>query len=420
MPLEKTPVVTCFLRHRGEVLLVRRSGEVGSYQGRWGGVAGYAEGDPDEAARREIHEETGLSNAVELVRRGEAFSVRDDSLGKRWIVHPYLFDCSSRDVRLDWESVEADWVSPTEILRRETVPELWRSYDAVAPSVDSLREDREHGSAYLSIRAVEVLRDRGGRLAVTGGEESAWAELVDLAERLLVVRPSMVALANRVYRVMHAAATERTAGAVEHAAREVIRDAFEQDDAAARRASEIVCGRRVATLSRSGTVLEALLSARPPPFHVVVAESRPGGEGAGVAERLERARLAVTLVPDAALAAAMESSFVELAVVGADAILPSGGVVNKTGTKLLALAARDRPIPFYVVSAEDKISPEEEVDLSEPAPASEPKLQCPLFERTEARLVEGIVLADSLCQPSDIAGRAERIRALRKWRDDGI
>ena len=95
--MDETHVVTCFLRNRGEVLLLRRSEEVGSYSGKWGGVAGHAEGDPDALAREEIEEETGLLSSCTFVRAGDPFDVDDDSLDKRWVVHPYLFDCTSRD-----------------------------------------------------------------------------------------------------------------------------------------------------------------------------------------------------------------------------------------------------------------------------------------------------------------------------------
>jgi 8-oxo-dGTP pyrophosphatase MutT (NUDIX family) len=60
--MEETHVVTCFLRNRGDVLLLRRSEDVGSYAGQWSGVAGPAEGNPDDAAREEIREETALAD----------------------------------------------------------------------------------------------------------------------------------------------------------------------------------------------------------------------------------------------------------------------------------------------------------------------------------------------------------------------
>src|SRR6056297_3323912 len=131
--MDETHVVTCFLRNRGEVLLLRRSEEVGTYRGLWGGVAGHAEGDPGRAAREEIAEETGLLDACTLAREGVTFEFEDSDLGVHWVVHPYLFDCERRDAETDWETAEAEWVYPTEILRRETVPKLWASYSRVGP-----------------------------------------------------------------------------------------------------------------------------------------------------------------------------------------------------------------------------------------------------------------------------------------------
>jgi 8-oxo-dGTP pyrophosphatase MutT (NUDIX family) len=283
--MTETPVVTCFLRHAGDVLLLRRSADVGSYRGRWGAVSGHVEGDPDEDALREIGEETGLRDAVTLVRRGAPFAVADEDLDRRWIVHPYLFDAARCDLRLDWESTEAAWVPPTEILRRPVVPWLWTSYMRVAPSVEDIEQDHTHGSAHLSVLALEVLRHRAGLLAHRGAEgEPAPEQLRSLARRLLGARPAMTVLANRVNRVLYAC-REESPGAfpacVEEEAHRVIGEALAADAAAAGHAAALVKGRRVLTLSRSGTVSRALLEGRP--AAVFVAVSRPGGEGGAVA-----------------------------------------------------------------------------------------------------------------------------------------
>jgi ADP-ribose pyrophosphatase YjhB (NUDIX family) len=128
--VEEKHVVTVFLRHEGKILLLRRSERVGSYRGRWAGVAGYLDADPLAQAMTEIGEETGLSAAdVHLVGRGRAVAVDDAELGRRWTVHPFLFDVAEPErVRLDWEHTEAAWVRPGEILERETVPGLWEAY----------------------------------------------------------------------------------------------------------------------------------------------------------------------------------------------------------------------------------------------------------------------------------------------------
>ncbi len=139
---QEKKVVTCFLRNRGEVLLLRRSDQVGSYQGKWGAVSGYVEGTPEETAHREIAEETGLAKAASLARCGEPFAVEDKALGTRWIVYPFLFECAHRDLQLDRETTEAAWVPPPAMLHRDTVPNLWTSYARVAPTVESIQTDR--------------------------------------------------------------------------------------------------------------------------------------------------------------------------------------------------------------------------------------------------------------------------------------
>ena len=415
--LVTTPVVTCFLRNDGEVLLLRRSGQVGSYRGKWGAVAGYAEGDPERAAWREIAEETGLEGAVTLVRRGEPFLVEDEEIAKRWLVHPYLFDCASRELRIDWESTESAWVTPTEILRRDVVPQLWTSYEHVAPSLTEIEQDREHGSSHLSVRGLEVLRDRAAVLRhAEVARDQAWTELEVLGERLVRARPSMAALSNRVLRVL-AQCRAQTAAAVEASAHEAIGRAVRDDETAAAEAARLVAGRCVLTLSRSGTVTKALLSAEPAPS-VVVAESRPGGEGVGVAEALTARGLNVTLVADAAIASTMLDQQVDLVLVGADTVLPSGGLVNKVGSLPAALAARHCGAPFYGVAARDKVSMAESVTLesgdSRQLYAGDANLAVrrELFEITTPELVTGIAMECGLVEPASVRSIAGELRDL--------
>jgi translation initiation factor 2B subunit (eIF-2B alpha/beta/delta family)/8-oxo-dGTP pyrophosphatase MutT (NUDIX family) len=360
--LEERAVVTCFLWHRGAVLLLRRSDAVGSYAGRWGVVAGHAEGDPERAARTEIREETGLDPEcdVVLVRAGDPFAVTDRDLGIRWRVHPFLFDCERREITPNEETTDWEWTAPTAILRRATVPELWTSYETVRPTVASIAADTDHGATALSVRALAVLRDEAA-LAVEGkrsGAERAdsqgtdWQALVTTARRLVEARPSMAVLGNRADRVMAAASGERTPRAVEAAATAELERARSVDRETARRGAQRVLGGHVATLSRSGTVARALEWAEP--ASALVALSRPGGEGRWIAERLAP-DTDVTLSTDAALGAELAASEVDALVVGADAVLPDGRVVNKVGTRTAATVAQSEDVAVYVLAATDKV-----------------------------------------------------------------
>ena len=124
--LTERQVVTSFLESEGEILLLRRSEQVGSYQGRWAGVSGYIETTADEQALIEIEEETSLlAEDVELVKKGEPLPVEDESIGVRWVVHPYLFHVKDRDkIQIDWEHKEIRWIAPKDIGDYETVPML--------------------------------------------------------------------------------------------------------------------------------------------------------------------------------------------------------------------------------------------------------------------------------------------------------
>ena len=190
------------------------------------------------------------------------------------------------------------------------------------------------------------------------------------------------------------------------------------DEAAARRAASFVAGRRVFTLSRSGTVLAALRLADPAPEVVVIAESRPGGEGRRVAEELARQGQRVTLVADVAVAEVFARELVDVVLVGADAVLRSGHLVNKIGTCAAATFARQHRVPVYAACASDKIRlddapPEETIDPAALYDGDAPlDLFTPLFDVTPARLLSGLITEDEILAAADVADVAFELKIL--------
>ncbi|MFC6786594.1 NUDIX domain-containing protein [Halobaculum halobium] len=425
-------VVTAFLRNRGEVLLVRRGDAVGTYSGRWGGVSGYVEGDPDdpvEDALREVREETGIrEGGLTLVRRGEPVAV-DDAEGP-FTVHPFLFDCDTRAVEPNEELAAWEWVQPPAMLDRETVPRLWDAYRAVGPTAETVAADRTHGSASVSLRALEALRDEAADTALAGergtADSDGWERVADTARSLRDGRPGMTALATRVNRVLHEAA--RTPASVRDRTIRAVDAAADADDRAAREAAALLadCGDdgespAVLTLSRSGTVAAALEPLDGPVF---VAESEPGGEGRDVAASLAAdgdEDRAVTLLPDSAVASLLADGRVDAALVGTDAVFSDGGVANKVGTRGLALAAVREGVPVYAATARDKVVPTGSEFHPEAAPfeaADGVTTYAPLFDRTPADCVT-VVTEDGPLDAETVRAVAEEHRALAAWdRDD--
>lgn len=386
----------CFLRYRGRILIERTEDVAGD---RWDVPTGRIEDDPETTAWRVIERVIERPDAVSFVRAGA--SIETAGTGT---VHPYLFDAESGGASAN--PGEVAWVHPTDVRRRETQADLWERYEAVAPTIESVREDGTHGSAYVSTRALEVLRDRAAI------EE--WEEVVGVARELLAAHPIMAALENRVNRAMFEAETPRSA-AVERAARRGIDRAVAADDRAATRAADAIEG-TVLTLSRSGTVEAALLAADPEA--VVVLESRPDREGTGVATRLADAGLDATLTLDAAVSHAMEG--INTVVVGADTVLADGSLVNKVGTRTAAVAAAREGVPVYAVSAADKISPATDPVLERvPAEAitgdDAVAVECPLFDRTPADLLAGVIAEGGVLDAEAVAERADERERWAGW-----
>lgn len=422
MKVQESHVVTCFLRNRGEILLLKRSEEVGSYRGLWGAVSGYVEAnDPTESAWREIKEETGKADKISLIRKGDFFLVEDDSLGKSWIIHPFLFEVEDRQITLNWEHCEARWVFPPELFALDTVPKLWTSYVKVAPSIESIEEDFQHGSVYLSFRAMEVVRDTAAALARNQGDHAEGRRLlISTVECLLAQRPSMAALQNRLHRIMHESRPHEDLFAIESTASREIQNAYAAEQQAAEKAAVFIAGRRVLSLSRSESVLGAIRVADPEP-DLTIAESRPGLEGVSVAETLAYQGMNVTLVSDNAVASMLSSGRVDLALIGCDTILSNGDVVNKVGTYGMALAAKKHKIPCYVVASSDKVSPEKEVPLS-PCPRemvypgeAPIDVDTTMFESSPGQLFSGVITEYGILAQDELRDLAFELKFLRNW-----
>jgi methylthioribose-1-phosphate isomerase len=86
----------------------------------------------------------------------------------------------------------------------------------------------------------------------------------------------------------------------------------------------------------------------------------------------------------------------DLAVVGADS-LSAGGVVNKLGTALVALAAHRRGVPIYVLCGSEKFLPRAGT------------FDAALFESTPLAWFTGIVTEDALLVPGAAGEAAARI-----------
>jgi methylthioribose-1-phosphate isomerase len=85
-------------------------------------------------------------------------------------------------------------------------------------------------------------------------------------------------------------------------------------------------------------------------FSVIATETRPYLQGARLtAWELAQAGVAVSLIPDCAVAQVMASGAVNGVIVGADRSAQNGDVINKVGTYPIACMAREYGVPFHAL-----------------------------------------------------------------------
>ncbi|XP_061387164.1 translation initiation factor eIF-2B subunit alpha [Musca vetustissima] len=118
----------------------------------------------------------------------------------------------------------------------------------------------------------------------------------------------------------------------------------------------ITDGCRVLTHSRSRVVLKALVTAAKAnkQFHVFVTQGGPDNSGEQMIADLERAGIDCTLILDSATGYVMES--VDFVMVGAEAVVESGGIINRIGSFTMGLCAQEMKKPFYVLAESFKFT----------------------------------------------------------------
>ncbi|MFZ1493913.1 MAG: hypothetical protein WAU60_10945 [Candidatus Competibacter denitrificans] len=215
-----------------------------------------------------------------------------------------------------------------------------------------IRDDRVRGASELARCCLAVLAQAA--CEVPAEEITPWrALLLRLARELAVIRPSMAPIKNLVDSWSAGVALDVVSDlptarrlAAEAAERLIVHSRQAVGDCAAQAARLLGPGQRVMTHSFSSTVLETCRLLQDTGLRMIVTESRPLEEGRRLAEQLSAWAVPTTYITEAQMALFVAKA--DAVLVGADSLLADGAVVNKVGTHLLALAAHEHGVPFYV------------------------------------------------------------------------
>jgi ribose 1,5-bisphosphate isomerase len=172
-------------------------------------------------------------------------------------------------------------------------------------------------------------------------------------------------------------------------------------------------GAQVLTHCHSSTVMKILIQAKMDgkQFELFCTESRPVFQGRLTAKEMTDAGIKTTMFVDSAVRHFINK--VDFVVVGADAITSEGNVINKIGTSMVALAAKEARTPFYVATELLKFDPAtilgdyEKIEERNPNEVwdSPPKglvIKNPAFDVTRREFIHGIICEEGIVAPDSV------------------
>jgi translation initiation factor 2B subunit (eIF-2B alpha/beta/delta family) len=279
----------------------------------------------------------------------------------------------------------------------------------LAPTVEELRSDRNHGASWMARRAVETLLEVSEQ--PFKGSDALLEALIGAGRQLSESRPGVGAIAGASGRVLAAASAHRhldvdelrrligeeANGILESRVRAAASIAIQLQD----RLKEAV----VLTHSASATVREALVHT--PPARAICTVSEPVGEGRAFSDDLRSEGLNVDLVEDADAPAALDDA--TLFLIGADTVFRDGTLNNKIGTTAIAEAAAARGVPTVVACEIIKLAPIEAASAPEPTEAERA-----LFELTPPELLSEIITEEGPTGTDCVGALVDRTPFLRE------
>ena len=232
-------------------------------------------------------------------------------------------------------------------------------FSEIQNDINNIISNRDMGASQLAKAAIEVI-EKYVTTYNTHSIDDLNSKLSHLCDHLTTLRPSMIAISNRV-REFQKRSQQIKLQDIEHYKKQLItlchQIITESQNAKSNIynfASHIIKKQKTFMLHSFSSTLQHVFNMKKSK-KIFVTESRPLCEGVTLAESLNQIGHHVTLITD------MESgTFIpqcDSVWVGADTFFTDGTVINKMGTFILSLLAKYNNIPFYVVTEWDKRTP---------------------------------------------------------------
>lgn len=174
------------------------------------------------------------------------------------------------------------------------------------------------------------------------------------------------------------------------------------------------------THCHSTNVINALIYAKKhgKKFQVFNTETRPLLQGHKTAKELANAGIKVTMIADNAVGDVLEKGGTikkaDLMLIGADALMKNGDIINKIGSNLYAEIAYANKIPVYIIADSWKFS-KRDVKIEERAhqeiwknAPKHIKIVNPAFETVKSKYIKAIISELGTLKPKDFINKFKR------------
>jgi ribose 1,5-bisphosphate isomerase len=236
----------------------------------------------------------------------------------------------------------------------------------VSQIADDIREMRIRGAGELARSAVKALMIISERSSAKNAKEFL-SDLQAGARTLLETRPTAVSLPNGIryfmHRVRQASLQTNDVEELRRASAKAGEAFIENSNTAIERIGEIGArrikdGDVLLTHCNSSAAISVIKTAwqTGKRISVFATETRPRFQGRLTAGILLKQGIPVTMIVDDAARHFMKD--IDKVIVGADAVTANGAVVNKIGTSMIALAAKESNVRMFVAAETYKFSPE--------------------------------------------------------------
>lgn len=299
--------------------------------------------------------------------------------------------------------------------------------------MDQLLKDAERiksleiqGASNVATNAIDFLSNYAKRLK-SENIEKCFENLYHAKDILIDTRPTEPAMKNGLKFIMNKLEQEKETCIAEYISDIIEKyknQYYEMLQNSKKRIAEIGARRFpaegkkfiVMTHCHSSLVTAILLEAKKQNknFKLINTETQPRLQGRKTAKKLLNAGIDVIHVVDSAMRWAVRHYQVDLILIGADSITSEGTIINKIGSRLLALVAHEEHVPFYVASPLLKYNPEtnlgilETIEMRDPQeiwknPPENIEILNPAFETVSRRYIDGLITEAGIFASSHVS-----------------